>query len=58
MLLPDGSVIDKFVEVNEQAATKSLLTIPLIGWTPKSREIPCGFSVAKYGPHQVADPRR
>ena len=30
--------------------------MPLIGWTPKSRAQACGFSVAKYGPQQAADP--
>lgn len=37
--LPDGSSADKFVEQNRRAGTKTLLTIPTIGWTPKSR---CG----------------
>lgn len=54
--LPDGSVIDDFVAFNQQAGTKSVLTMPLIGWTPKSREISCGFSVAKYGAQQQVDP--
>jgi hypothetical protein len=30
--------------------------VPLIGWTPKSRALTCGFSVAKYGPQQSTDP--
>ena len=34
----------------------TLLTMPLIGWTPKSRTIACGFSVAKYGAQQSTDP--
>ena len=57
-LLPVGSAADQFVEQDRRTGTKSLLTMPLIGWTPKSREITCGFSVAKYGPQQAVDPWR
>ena len=32
------------------------MTVPLIGWTAKSREVSCGFSVTKYGPQQETDP--
>jgi len=56
--LPVGSTADQFVEQDRRTGTKSLLTIPLIGWTPKSRELTCGFSVAKYGPQQAVDPWR
>jgi hypothetical protein len=35
-----------------------LLTIPLIGWTPKSRNYDCGFSVSKYGAQESVDPYR
>jgi hypothetical protein len=55
-ILPDGSVTDLFVDANRRTRTESLLTIPLIGWTPKARERTCGFSVAKYGPQQSTDP--
>ena len=54
--LPDGSASDLFVDANRRTRTESLLTIPLIGWTPKVRERTCGFSVAKYGPQQSTDP--
>ena len=30
--------------------------MPLIGWTPKSRQVACGFSVSKYGAQQSTDP--
>ncbi len=37
--------------------TSSLLTMPLIGWTPNSRDSrACGFSVSKYGAQQEQDP--
>lgn len=54
--LPDGSSSDKFVEQNQRTGTQTLLTIPLIGWTPKSRQVNCGFSVAKYGAQDSVDP--
>jgi len=54
--LPAGSASDLFVDANRRTGTESLLTIPLIGWTPKARERTCGFSVAKYGPQQSTDP--
>ncbi len=54
-LLPNGSSSDQFVEQNRRTATQTLLTVPLIGWTPKSRTFACGFSIAKYGPQDAAD---
>jgi len=53
--LPDGSASDMFVEANRRTGADSLITIPLIGWTPKTRERTCGFSVAKYGAQQSTD---
>src|SRR3954462_103141 len=32
--LPDGSAADRFVEQDRATGTQTLLTIPLIGWTP------------------------
>ncbi|MEJ2039301.1 MAG: glycoside hydrolase family 44 protein, partial [Desulfosarcinaceae bacterium] len=58
--LPDGSRADKFVEQDRRTATKTLLTLPLIGWTPKQRSeghpYDCGFKVSKYGAQQDTDP--
>ncbi len=48
--LPDGSSSDRFVEQDRRTGTASLITVPLIGWTPAGRTRACGFSVAKYGP--------
>jgi hypothetical protein len=56
--LPDGSASDQFVDTNRQAGAASILTIPLIGWTPKNREISCAYSVQKYGAQQQTDPYR
>ncbi len=53
--LPTGSAADRFVEQDQRTGTQTLLTMPLIGWTPKSREFTCGFSISKYGPQQQTD---
>jgi hypothetical protein len=54
--LPDGSAADQFVEQDRRTGTTTLLTMPLIGWTPKSRAVACGFGVSKYGQQQSTDP--
>ena len=56
--LPDGSLTDRFIEQDLRTGTQTLLTVPLIGWTPKSRDWNWGFSVAKYGAQQDVDPWR
>jgi hypothetical protein len=57
--LPNGSSADKFVEQNRATSTDTLLTIPLIGWTPKRRlnnhPYDCGFKVSKYGAQPNVD---
>lgn len=58
--LPDGSSVNQFIEQGRAADTATLLTVPLIGWTPK-RRLPdhpydCGFSIEKYGPQPASDP--
>lgn len=56
--LPDGSSSDRFVEANRARGTETILTIPTIGWTPRSFAESCGFSVERYGPQQSTDPWR
>ncbi len=56
--LPNGSGADNFVNANKGRGTDTIMTLPLIGWTPKSRAYACGFSVAKYGAQQGTDPYR
>ena len=56
--LPNGSSSDQFVEQNLASGTDSLVTVPLIGWTPKDRAYAGGFSVTKYGAQQSVDPWR
>ncbi|MEF3305399.1 glycoside hydrolase family 44 protein [Paenibacillus sp. GYB003] len=50
--LPHGSMSDRFIDMVHGKNGKVLLTVPTIGWTPKSREVTYGFSQKKYGPQQ------
>jgi hypothetical protein len=58
--LPDGSAADRFVEQNSRTGTRSLITVPTVGWVAKRRTIghpyDCAFSVKKYGAQQATDP--
>ena len=54
--LPVGSAADKFIQRDRSTNTATIMTMPMIGWTPKSRAYACGFSVTKYGPQQSTDP--
>lgn len=57
--LPDGSASDKFVEQDRRTGTKSLITVPIIGWVAKRRTpghpYDCAFKVSKYGAQQSTD---
>jgi hypothetical protein len=50
--LPDGSTADLFIDGTRADGGETILTVPLIGWTPKDRARHWGFSVAKYGAQQ------
>lgn len=54
--LPFNSSSDQFITTNLNNGSDTLLTIPTIGWTPKSRNVTCGYSVALYGAQQSTDP--
>lgn len=59
--IADGSASDQFVEQNRRTGTKTLLTAPLIGWTPsgnspRNHPYDCGYKVSKYGAQQSVDP--
>jgi hypothetical protein len=58
--LPDGSAADRFVEQDRRTNSKTIMTMPLIGWTPKRRvsshPYDCGFKISKYGSQQSVDP--
>jgi hypothetical protein len=57
----DGSASDLFVEQNQKTGTKTLMTVPLIGWTPlanspRNHPYDCGYKVSIYGAQQSTDP--
>ncbi len=57
----DGSASDLFIDQDRLTGTSTLMTVPLIGWTPASsspRNQPynCGYEVTKYGAQQSTDP--
>jgi hypothetical protein len=54
--LPHGSASDQFVDQDHSTNTKTIITLPLIGYTPKARQVNWGFSVNKYGAQQQVDP--
>jgi len=58
--LPRGSSTNQFVDQDRRTNTKTILTMPLIGWTPKRRlenhPYDCGFKVSQYGAQQSVDP--
>ena len=56
--LPDGSSSDQFVASTRAAGSDTLLTVPLIGWTPRARAYDGGFRVNLYGAQQSVDPWR
>lgn len=56
----NGSASDRFVDQDRRTGTRTLMTVPLIGWTPKSgsprsHSYACGFKVSKYGAQQSTD---
>ncbi|MCB0194379.1 MAG: hypothetical protein KDJ65_20685, partial [Anaerolineae bacterium] len=53
--LPNGSASDRFIEANQAFGAKTILTVPMIGWTAKSRNRDCGFSAAQYPNQQAFD---
>jgi hypothetical protein len=58
--LPGGSSTNQFVDQDRQTGTKTILTMPLLGWTPMRRldnhPYDCGFKVSNYGAQQSVDP--
>jgi hypothetical protein len=58
--LPDGSAADRVVEQNLRTGTRTLMTLPTIGWVAKRRTsghpFDCAYKVSKYGAQQSTDP--
>jgi len=57
---PLNNSADQFISEAKNAGAHALITIPTIGWTPRSdstvvHPYTVGFSVAKYGPQQAVD---
>lgn len=51
-----GASADAFVSTNSANGSKSIVTIPMIGYVNKTSDWNCSFSVAKYGPQQATNP--
>jgi len=50
--LPHGSAADDFVAATIAAGAEPIVTVPMIGWSPKDRVKRWGFSQVKYGAQQ------
>jgi len=53
---PDVSEFNTQVIADRASGTKTMGTVPVMGWVAKSRARAGSFSVAKYGPQQKTDP--
>ncbi|MGB7747089.1 MAG: glycoside hydrolase family 44 protein [Verrucomicrobiia bacterium] len=56
---PPGATADAFVANSKYGGAQPLITIPMIGWSPKlgaNRSILYSYSIAKYGPQTGFDP--
>lgn len=51
-----GDSIDKIVKINRKNGSKSIVTIPMIGYVNKLSIWNCGFRVSKYGPQEKTNP--
>jgi len=52
---PAHTRLEQFLEQDLRTGARSLVTMPLIGWTPKDDPLACGFSITKYGAQEDAD---
>jgi uncharacterized protein (TIGR03437 family) len=52
----DNSKFNQVAELSRTTGTRTIGTIPMIGWIAKTRDQNCSFAVAKYGPQQKTDP--
>jgi hypothetical protein len=53
---PDVSEFNSQVRGDRANGTKTMGTVPVMGWVAKSRTFAGSFAVAKYGPQQKTDP--
>ncbi len=52
-LLPNGSAADDFLDETRDHGAEAIVTVPMIGWSPKDRVKRWGFSKAMYGAQQA-----
>jgi hypothetical protein len=56
---PPGATADAFIANSKEGGAQPLITIPMIGWSPKlgaNRSILYSYSVTEYGPQTSTDP--
>jgi Glycoside hydrolase family 44 len=53
--LPADSAVNRFIAQNKRTGTQTLLTVPMIGWTPNNTIKACGFAISKYGPQSAEE---
>ncbi|MGL5065264.1 MAG: glycoside hydrolase family 44 protein [Microcoleus sp.] len=51
-----GASIDRIINTNRANGSKSIVTIPIIGYVNKFSEWNCSFRVSKYGPQEKTNP--
>ncbi|MDA3962247.1 MAG: glycoside hydrolase family 44 protein [Planctomycetota bacterium] len=54
--LPHDSTCNQFIDEHRAYGCSPIVTMPMIGWMPKSTEIAWSYSVAKYGEQQQVHP--
>lgn len=56
----ESGAADSFVSQDRRTGTRTIVTVPLIGWVAarrlESHPFDCGFKVSRYGPQQSVDP--
>ncbi len=54
--LPESSSANRFFAETLKLGIDPVITVPLIGWTPKGDKVSCGFPASVYGQQQYMDP--
>ena len=58
--LPNNSTANEFVQQDKRTGTRTMMTVPMMGWVPKRRlnnhPYDCGFKISAYGAQQSVDP--
>lgn len=56
--LPDESTVNQYIEQNASWGGETIITIPMIGWTPKSENYLCGFPKSRFPDQRAFEPWR